>query len=61
MRVTHDLTLLDVAVLGEESGDFILAELWVDASDKQVGTGVDGTLTVSGTTAVVLDWAAATE
>lgn len=60
MRVAHDLALLDVAVLGEESGDFILAELGVNAGDKQVGARVDGTLAVSGTTAVVLDWAAAT-
>lgn len=61
VRVAHDLALLYIAVLGEESGDFILAQLGVDAGDKQVGARVDGTLAVPGTTAVVLDWAAAAE
>lgn len=61
MRVAHDLALLDVAVLGEESGDFILAELGVDAGDEQVGARVDGTLAVPGATTVVLGWGAAKE
>ena len=61
MRVAHDLALLDVTVLGEKSGDFILAQPGVDAGDEQVGARVDGIITVPGTAAVVLGWAAATE
>lgn len=61
VRVAHDLALLDIAVLGEESGDFILAELGVDAGDEQVGARVDGTLAVPRATTVVLGWGAAKE
>lgn len=61
MRVAHDLALLDVAVLGEEPGDFILAQLGVNAGNEEVRARVDGTLTVPGTAAVILGWAAATE
>lgn len=39
--VTHDVALLDSAVLLEENGDLFLGQARVDTSDEEVGTLVD--------------------
>jgi hexokinase len=39
--VTHNVALLDSAVLLEEDGDLFLGQARVDASDEEVGTLVD--------------------
>lgn len=41
VRVTHDVALLDSAMLLEENGDLFLGQARVDASDEQVGAFVD--------------------
>lgn len=54
MGITHDLALLDLAVLLEHLGDLGLAQAGMDASDKEVRAGVDGSvIIVSGTLAVL--------
>ena len=40
MRVAHDVALLDLAVLLEQTSDLLLAQAGVDASDEEVGAGV---------------------
>lgn len=39
--VSHDLTLLDLAVLFKDSSNFLFSKLGVNASDKEVRAGVD--------------------
>lgn len=41
VRVTHDVALLDSAMLFEKNGDLFLGQARVDASDEQVGAFVD--------------------
>lgn len=41
MWVTHNVTLLDPAVLLEEDSDLFLGQAWVDAGDEEVGALVD--------------------
>ena len=41
--VTHNVALLDIAVLPEEFGDLLFGETWVDARDEEVGAGVGRT------------------
>lgn len=48
--VKHDLALLNLAVLLEKTSDLSLGETWVDASNEQVRSRVDGAIV----------WAAAT-
>ena len=38
--VAHDVALLDIAILLEETRDFVLSESRVNAGDKQVGARV---------------------
>lgn len=54
--VTHDLTLLNLAILLEEARDFRLGQARVDASDKKVGARVDGAIVITalGSSIVVL-------
>jgi hypothetical protein len=40
VRVTHDVALLDSAVLLEENGDLLLGKARVDTSDEEVGAFV---------------------
>lgn len=47
MGVSHDLALLDIAILLKHLGDFCLAQTGVDASDKEVGAWVDGTVVIA--------------
>ena len=54
MGVLHDLALLNVTILLEEAGDLLLAQAGVNASDEEVGAGVDGTIIVLGATMMVL-------
>lgn len=42
VRVAHDVALLDIAVFLEQTGDLLLGQAGVDASDEEVGSGVDG-------------------
>lgn len=42
--VLHDLALLNLAVLLEETGNLSLLESGVDASNEEVGAGVPGTI-----------------
>ena len=50
--IKHDLALLNITVLLEKAGHFLLRETRMDASDEQVGTRVDGT--------IILGWATVT-
>jgi phage tail sheath gpL-like len=52
VRVKHDLALLNLTVLSEETHNVVLSETRVDSSDEKVGSGVGGTITISVTTAV---------
>ena len=47
MGVLHDLALLNLAILLEEAGDLSLGKFGVDTGDKEVRTGIDGTILVS--------------
>ena len=40
MWITHNVTLLDLAKLLKEAGDFVFAEAWVNAGNKKVGSRV---------------------
>lgn len=51
--IKHDLALLDVAVLLEETGDLLLRKTRVDTSHKEIGPGVDGSI-IRGRTTIVL-------
>jgi hypothetical protein len=42
VRVAHDVTLLDLAILLEETRHLFLGERWVDAGDEEVGTRIAG-------------------
>lgn len=53
MWVTHDVALLDLSILLEQTGDFILAQAWVDAGDEEVGARVSGLVVVA---VVALGW-----
>lgn len=46
MWVTHNVALLDLTILLEEAGDFLLAQTWVDSGDEQVGARVGGLIVV---------------
>jgi hypothetical protein len=45
--VTHDLTLLNLAVLLEKTGHFGLRQARVDASHEEVRSRVDGTVIIT--------------
>jgi hypothetical protein len=40
VRVAHDVTLLDLAILLEETSDLLLGKRGMDASDEEVGARV---------------------
>jgi hypothetical protein len=40
VRVAHDVALLNLAVLLEETRNLFFAERWVDAGDEEVGARV---------------------
>ena len=44
MRVSHDLTLFNLAILLEEADDLGLLQARVNAGDEEVGSRVDGTV-----------------
>jgi len=52
MRVTHDVALLNLAVLFKQSGDFLFGEARMDTSHKQVRSGIDFISAVIGRTCV---------
>jgi hypothetical protein len=41
--VKHDRAVVNIAVLLKQTRDVGLGQTWVDASDKEVGTAVEGT------------------
>ena len=53
VRVAHDLALLDLAILLEETVDFGLSQFGMNAGDEQVRTGVHGTIVAVFRTAVI--------
>jgi hypothetical protein len=46
MGVTHDLTLLNIAIFFKHLGHLSFGKLWVDTCDKEVGSRVDSTIIV---------------
>lgn len=49
------MALFDVTVLLEQARNFSFLETRMDAGDKQIGAGVDGTIIIAALGAVVLD------
>ena len=47
MWVKHDLALLNLTVLLKETGDLSLGETWVDTSNEEVGSWVDGAIVLA--------------
>jgi hypothetical protein len=58
VRVAHDVALLDLAILLEETGDLFLGERGVDARHEQVGARVATTRLVIFLVARSWGWAA---
>jgi hypothetical protein len=58
MRVQHDLALLDITILLEETGYLSLGKARMDTSDEEVRTRVDGAI-ILGRASLVLDGRAA--
>jgi hypothetical protein len=58
VRVAHNVTLLDLAILLEETGDLLLGERGMDASDEEVGARVAAAWVV--VILVALSWRRAT-
>lgn len=44
VRVQHDLALLNLTILGEETGYVIFSKTRMDSSHEEVGTSVGGTI-----------------
>lgn len=60
--VAHDVALLDLSVLLKQARDLVFGQAWVDTSDEQVGSWVDGLAVAIAATAaaVLLSWSLVT-
>ena len=56
MRIKHDLALLDVTILLEETSDFRFRKTWVNTSDEKVGAWIDCAVILRSAT-IILGWA----
>ena len=52
--VTHDLALLDLAVLLKEARNLLLGQTGMNAGDEQVRSGVDGTIIITALAAAIV-------
>lgn len=59
MRVKHNLALLNLTVFLEQASDLNLRKARVNASNEQVGAGIDGAVILRRWAAIVL-WATMT-
>jgi hypothetical protein len=50
MGIKHDLTLLDITILLEETSNLLLRQTRMDASDEEVGAWVDSAIILRSTT-----------
>ena len=55
--VKHDLALLNITILLEETSDLLLGKTWVDAGNENVGTRVNSTVVLRWSTTTISWWA----